>query len=477
MAGSLSILILLGLLVPLWVLLRRDFIKGLCYGVFLCVSMPTYLRIPLPGSLPQLTIYRLILISVLCFWFRYRDPAQTVSKAPLFGTFCFWAIANLLSLFFTTGDFVVGLKRYLDFVIEAAVFFFLLVASLRTRDDAMRVLRAACLGLALVAALAFIEKYTHFNPCNYLLSNAAADPGDEYHAGSGDICASYQHRILLGTGMTMGWPLVVALLQTAGDRPRRRMWLWLSVVLLFAGCYFSQCRGPWLAAALAGGVLVLMAGTAIRRKLAVAPVLALVLLVARPGVLGSLVMSAQVTTETDSFKGGTFRYRLELWQVAWSEISRSPIRLLFGCGPGCGTTSVVDWNLSYRGGREEQIWSWDNQLAYDLYQSGVVGFAGSLALYGGILLMGYRSWREGGPDERGVRACLLAGLLAYAFMLTNVLMFTKPLNFLFWTIAAISYALGRHPQSQETGVLEVPHFVETEPLSFEPQVSHSLSQS
>ena len=123
MAGSLNILLVLGLLVPLWVLLRRDFIRGLCYGVFLCVSMPTYLRIPLPGGLPQLTIYRLILISVFFFWLRYRDPAQRLSKAPLFGAFCFWAAANLLSLLFTTGDFVVSLKRYLDFVVEAAVFF------------------------------------------------------------------------------------------------------------------------------------------------------------------------------------------------------------------------------------------------------------------------------------------------------------------------------------------------------------------
>ena len=59
-------------------------------------------------------------------------------------------------------------------------------------------------------------------------------------------------------------------------------------------------------------------------------------------------------------------------------------------------------------------------------------------------------------------------------MLTNVLMFTKPVNFLFWTIAAISYAVGRNPQSQELEILEGPDFVETEPSSFEPQVSHSI---
>jgi O-antigen ligase len=466
------------LLVPLWYLLSRDFTKGLAYAVFLCVSMPTVLRIQMPGSLPQLTIYRLALIVVFLFWLRHRDSARKLSTAPLFGLFFFWAAANLTSLLCTTGDFVTSLKRYLDFVVEAALFFFLLATSLRSREDAFRILRAAWLGVTLVAALAFVEKYTAFNPVNYLVSAGApdADLDQGYTGFRGDVTATYQHRILLGTGMAMGWSLALALLQTAGDRPRRRMWLWLSVCLLLAGCYFGNSRGPWLAAALAGGVLALLAGAAVRRKLAVVLVVALAALVLKPGVLQSLTGSVTVTMDDQSFKGGTFRYRLELWKVAWAVISQEPVSLLFGCGPGCGLGSTVDWKLSYRGGREEQIWSWDNQLAYDLYQSGVVGLAASLALYGGLLLAAYRFWREAGPNERGVRACLLAGLLAYTFMLTNVLMFTKPVNFLFWSIAAVAYALGLNPQEQEAEE-EAAAGVEAEPASFEPQLSHSIRRS
>jgi hypothetical protein len=467
----------LALLVPLWYLLSREFIKGLAYAVFLCVSMPTVLRIPLPGSLPQLTIYRLALIIVFLFWLRYRDPARKLSTAPLFGFFCFWAAANLTSLLCASGDFVIGLKRYLDFVVEAALFFFLLATSLRSREDALRILRAAWLGVTLVAALAFVEKYTGFNPVNHLVSAGAEDLDQAGAAFRGDVTATYQHRILLGTGMAMGWPLVVALLQTTDDRPRRRMWLWLSVCLLLAGCYFGNSRGPWLASALAGGVLALLAGAAVRRKLAVVLVVALAALVLKPGILQSLTGSVTVTMDDQSFKGGTFLYRLELWKVAWAEIYLSPVSLLFGCGPGCGMGSTVDWKLSYRGGREEQIWSWDNHLAYDMYQSGVVGLAASLALYGGLLLAAYRFWREAGPNERGVRACLLAGLLAYTFMLTNVLMFTKPVNFLFWSIAAVAYALGLNPQEQEAEEKEAAASVEAEPGSFEPQLSHSIRRS
>jgi O-antigen ligase len=229
-----------------------------------------------------------------------------------------------------------------------------------------------------------------------------------------------------------------------------------------------------MAAGLAGATLVLLGGAAIRRKLVIVLVLALAVVLFRPGVYRMVVHDAEATADTDSFKGGTFRYRLELWKVAWAEISASPQRLLFGCGPGCGLNSTVDWHLSYRGGREEEIWSWDNQLAYDLYQSGLLGLAASLTLYGSLPFALFRFWRDADSPAKPIIACLLASALAYEFMLTNVLMFTKPVNFLFWTIAAISYAVGRNPQSQELEILEGPDFVETEPSSFEPQVSHSI---
>ena len=450
----------LALLVPLWYLLSREFIKGLAYAVFLCVSMPTALRIQMPGSLPQLTIYRLVLIVVFLFWLRHRDPGLKSSGAPLFGLFLFWGLTNLASVLCTTGDFVASLKRYLDFVVDAALFFFLLSTSLRHRDDALRILRAAWLGVTLVAALAFVEKYTGFNPVNYLASAGAEDLDQAGTVFRGDVTATYQHRILLGTGMAMGWPLAVTLLQTPAGRSRRRVWLWLSVCLLLAGCYFGNSRGPWLAGALAGAVIALLAGAAARRKMAVLLVVALAVLVLKPGVLQSLTGSVAVTMDDQSFKAGTFQYRLELWKVAWAEISRSPVTFLVGRGPGSGLNSAVDWKLSYRGGQEMQISSWDNQLAYDLYQSGMVGFGSSLALYGAVLLMGYRSWREAGPDERGVRACLLAGLVAYVFMLSNVLMFTKPVNFLFWSVAATAYAFGLNPPEREAGEEEAEAGVE-----------------
>ncbi len=236
---------------------------------------------------------------------------------------------------------------------------------------------------------------------------------------------------------------------TVEQASRKRAARWLSLSLIVAACYFSNSRGPWLAAALAGATLMVFGRAATRRKLALLLLLAVVVLLARPGILRSWTNDLKATADSDSLKGGTFRYRLELWDIAWTQISTSPVRLLFGCGPGCGFGSTVSWKLSYRGGKEWEVWSWDNHLAYDLYQSGLVGLAASLTLYGAVLLGAWRFWRRAGPYEKEIMACLLASVAAYAFMLTNVLMFTKPVNFLFWSLAAVTFAIGRNPEAQE----------------------------
>jgi O-antigen ligase len=443
----LSLLCLLLLLTPLWWLLWRDFIKGLAYATFLCVSMTTFLRIPLPGSLPQLTIFRLILISLFIFWFPRRRQHQ--GAVPLAGFFWFWALANLASLLFTSVGFVTSLKRYLDFVLEVSGFYLIVITSLENREQGQRLLHAAVAGIAFVAVLAFLEKYARFNPVHYFVA-----PDEEDASSFRDVAATFQHRILLGTAMAMTWPLAFALLNQAQQKGRKLL-LWASVVAILAACYFAQSRGPWLAAGLAGGVMFVMAGWQIRRRLVWLPILACCLLASRPGVWDTILGSAKVTADKDSFKGGTFRYRLELWKVAWTEVSKSPLRTLVGYGPGCGLESDIEWNLSYRD-FESDVWSWDNHYAYELFQSGVIGLTALLCLYLAVARNLFRLYREADASDRQILAALLASVLVLVFMMSNVLIYAKQLNFLFWTIAAVglSYRFPVHALAAENQSLD-----------------------
>ena len=68
-------------------------------------------------------------------------------------------------------------------------------------------------------------------------------------------------------------------------------------------------------------------------------------------------------------------------------------------------------------------------------------------------------------------ACLLASIVAYEFMLTNVMMFTKPVNFLFWTVAAVYYTIALNPQRQEQAILEKVDSAGAAPSSVGPPLS------
>src|SRR5215831_6968190 len=96
--SSLGVIILMLVLVSvLGILLSKDFILGLAYAVFLWVSMTTFLRISLPGALPELTLHRLLLIVVFISWLRTHRLAE-LRAVPLAGCFGLWVLANFLSL-------------------------------------------------------------------------------------------------------------------------------------------------------------------------------------------------------------------------------------------------------------------------------------------------------------------------------------------------------------------------------------------
>src|SRR5262249_49845023 len=143
------------------------------------------------------------------------------------------------------------------------VFYLVLATTLRTAKDSVKVLRGLCIGLTLVALLAGIEKKTDFNPVDAWIPNVHRE------AGTGrDVLATYPHRILLGSAMAMGWPLVLALIvERKSRKSKQSIYLWGSAGMLIAGCYFAMSRGPWLGSALAVLVLGTLGSPWFRRKL------------------------------------------------------------------------------------------------------------------------------------------------------------------------------------------------------------------
>lgn len=415
---------------------RRNLPRGLALAVFLWVSMTTFLRIPLPGAMPELTIHRLLLIVIVLAWLRSHRLVE-LRTAPLAPWFGLWIGASLVSLVGTEIDFVSSLKRFLDFVLETSLFYGIIATSLVSREDVRRILHAAWLGLLLVAALAIVERYTGFNPVDRFISGYQRDP-----VAARDILSTYQHRILLGGAMAMGVPLTFALMRLYSSESLRLRFAVPGLFLLAASCYFSFSRGPWLGLSVALFTMLVLGSRVTRKWLGVLAAMIALGLVLRPGVLETLGFFAESTADADSFKGGTFQYRLELWKVAFAEVSKSSYRVMFGYGPGAGAGMEIERELSYRG-KVQMIESWDNHYAYILLQSGVLGLATIVWLYWSALRPMWHAWRHAAPEERDVPACLLATAMVLVFMMTNVLIFAKQLDYLFWTVIAAGAAAAR----------------------------------
>ncbi len=426
-------LIIILFIAPLTWRIFTDYKQGVCWAVFMLTALSAN-PVLLPGGvLPNFNLQRLILIVLLIAAIKENRLFDTNRTVPFLWTLLLYAAINLLPLIFSI-DLLMSIKAYLAFTIEIVLFYFIVSMSIDTRQEARHLVLAGTTALLTVAVLALIERYSGFNPVDAFMPDYIRKP--EY---VNDILSTFPHRILFGTAMAMGWPLVLAFAQ--GKIARRWIW-WIGICLLLFSCYLSFSRGPWVAAIFGGIVMFVFAGAAVRRQTMVVVVLITIALVIRPGAWETITASAQDTADADSFKGQTYKYRWELWGIAWHKISRSSERLLFGFGQGSTEVMTFDAELSYTG-ETTKVWSWDNHYAATLMESGLVGLTAFVGLYFFFFwkLFGMRGALA--EEDRTMHAAIMAAMTAMLFMMTNVAIFAPQLNYLLWSLIAAGLRLGR----------------------------------
>jgi O-antigen ligase len=435
---GLGTLVMVALLLPLaYMVFARQNNRALYYGVFLLASQSRFLVFDTPGGLANATIHRITLVLLLVGWMRQPALQGAIRQVPLRRLFTFWLAVGSLSLVGAV-DPMLSLRRYLSFILEVYVLYLLLSMSIRTAAQAIGVVRSVFLGLTLVAAIAIVERNTGFNPLAWMNSAAVALVSDT------DVVSTMDHRILMGAGMAMGWPLGLGLLRFETGAPRRRALLWVAIAMLIASCYWSTSRGPWLASVIAGAGLVALLPGKSRGPLLLVAALTAGVLVAMPGVRETLTMRTENTFAVDTLKHNTFMYRLELWKIAFAAISTSPWRFLFGKGPGAAGDSDLDWTLSYSGS-DLAVWSWDNHYAALLYDTGILGLLSFMLLLSAVLvgLLRLRSQVDG--LRKDLLSCIAVSSLAFIFIMSNVFIFAPQLNYIFWSLAAAGLGLGAAP--------------------------------
>jgi len=438
-----SLVLFLGISIVLIAVIRKDYVKGLCLATCLLVSLPKALRIPLPGALPNLTIQRMVLIVVFLAWLGSGERKRSSRPLPFVKPLLLYLGVSLAALLCGIA-FMQGLKDFLSFSVEVFLFYWIVACSIRSSEDVVRILKWMTIGLAAVAAIGVLQRYTGINLTNRLV------PLHALTTARSAVLSSYPHRIHFGTAMSMAWPIALAIRATLPKGTPAHRVLGYSVPVFFAACYFSQSRGPWLGSVAAAMVMLLVGTPRTRKPLWFIMALVGIVLLLRPGVWGTLSGMASATADTSTMKGGSFQYRWELWKIAYAQVTRSPVRFLIGYGPAAATVmeinSVFDWKTAYQ---EYVVSSWDNHYAHELLSTGFLGLGAFAWLYGSILKHMYVARLAAEEPNRTLLAGILASAVILLFMMSNVLIFAAQLNYIFWVLAAAATALSSSPPARE----------------------------
>jgi len=424
------------LAVVLW-RFNKDFWSGLSCSVAFLVSLPKAIQIHLPGALPALTIHRLIVMVILLFWLREgynRDKGQAV---PFRNLLLGILMTQFVSVIFAV-DLVASIKELSYYVLENLLFFVMLVKVVRAPEDGIRLVRSAYLGLFGVAVIAFFEKYKGYSPMQYF---------PDYYEGT--VMSTFSHRILLGTAMAMGWALCLLAAAAAATFKQRSAARFASL-LCIAACYFAQSRGPWIGMFLAGITFALLGSRELRKWLIFIGVLAAVVWISNSGVRNTIQGRAGSTFVEESDAQVSYQWRWELWRKAWAEISKSPIRLAWGYGPGA--SEAVNWegDVSFLDNFTDAFWSWDNNWAAYMLECGLLGFGVLLCFYAALMRRMFRIWQSAQGQEKEFCTYIIGALVVFIFMQTNVKIFAPQVYFIFWTTAAAGIALGRKAVADDT---------------------------
>ena len=436
-----ALFFLLLFIIPVWRALQRDYEKGLYISLTLFAFMTN--RLELDFGPFEMTFPRILLIVVTIYWFQWRNRQESLAKVPYLNLIKFWWVMALCSMVFSE-DFGSSLKWFISFSTQVVLFYVIVGESIRDEADVMKAYKALCVSTGIVAVLGMIEYYRGFNP-------ALDWMGAYQEKDTEDVIVTFQHRILFGYAVAMGWPLLLTLSYRA--QGWKKVWTLKGLAMAaLACCYFSNSRGAWFGSAIAGVVMFFLGTSKVRKSMITFLLLSVFVVIARPGVRATLVDLTMSTFDPDSYRGASYYYRKELWPMAIKLVSNSPIRMLFGCGPDSLEHMDLYSHFTYGGSTYHTGFSsWDNNYAANFAEFGCLGFLAQILFCIAVFSTFCRLALRGPPVHRDIIAAMAAAVAIYLFSQTNVYMFSPQLKCIFYTLAVIG---GRLESLYPTGYEE-----------------------
>ena len=432
-------LVIIGSLV--WVAARKGLEQALPYFVFFVVLLPEESRIRVEGALDVYS-HRVALVTLLLLFlcFRKKSKIRSIPFKNLIYLHIAWATTSTLFSIVTA----TSVKQLLAQLAEYYLLYYIILKTITSTRTISSIVYAMIAAMSICSIFGLLEIYAKWS----VLSIFPKDLQLTY--GNGDTLytemfdrgvrarSTFPHPIHFGAALAMTIPLVFYL-ATSSRKWASKCFLNCSLLLMFWSLYKTGSRGPWLAAAVAMGILVLASEARVRRNLIVVALLAGMILIARPGIADTLWNMYEASLDPTSMMGSSLQYRSVLFHTVTKTLNDDPERALLGYG--LGSFREKGLVLEMPGIETHRWYTCDSTWVLFVYETGYVGFLILATLLLKPAISSLRAFRKLPRSSRQFSITFVSSLAAFYVVMLSVAIYGWGQNgYMLWTVIALATA-------------------------------------
>ncbi len=398
---------------------RRGLERALPVFAFFVVLMPLESRLAVPGVC-DFTTMRLSLITLLVLYFVRKGERdyRPIPMKSLMLLHVSWAICSTLYSL----SVVTSVKQLISQVLEYYLLYFLFVRIITKVQTLHNILFAVSMAMGVCCVISLLEAYANWSilrifPSNlWITYNGGLDPLYVEWGRGLRVRSTFPHPILFGDALAMSIPITLYLL-SIWEKKSQRLLLWLSLILMCWAIYKTVSRGPWIAAGLCCVLLFLMVNNRVRKYLLAFALLAVIVLVSRPGIWETVANLYGSSTDAASPVGASYLYRDTLTIAVKAAVAKDTTRLLLGYG--LGTFRELGLDITFLD-VTQRWYTCDNNWDAFLYETGYVGLGIIFCLLCTPLLIALRTYIRLPRPEKNLSGVLFIALAGFYFLLMSV---------------------------------------------------------
>jgi O-antigen ligase len=416
----------------------RGFERTLPVAAFLLILFPDASQLHLAG-LFDLTTQR-VLVSVLLVLYvfsgRKARKGSASGKLPL----KYLVLAQVAWMIVSTANsavFTISFKAVLSQLFDYYLPFYIFAKSISEVKTVRNILLAFVAAMFVCSLFGAMEAYRGWSILSIFpattnhfsnLVNAVADRGTR-------VQATFGHPILFGGALAIAIPLALYLVTTAKSW-LGKTFLWSAVVLMFVDIYKTGSRGPWMALAFSLLALLVLGQGQLKKQVAVIGLLAVTVLVARPGVWETIYNDYVATNSSGTAQGESYQWRYALYGIAFQHLNADPARALWGYGPE--SFFYLGWKGDFQG-KIVPFESCDSSIVQLMVETGYIGLLLVMAIFLKSVIKTYQHFRRMPKPSNSLCLVLLINICAFLFLMTNVAIFGwGQQTYMLWVIIALA---------------------------------------